>query len=322
MRILIVCSGNTPDFDFRKHQAFIYDQAEAIHQNYPEIEYDVFLIKGKGVKGYLSNLSKLKRKIKDYSPSIIHAHGGHIGLVCILQRKTPVVISFHGSDINYLFNRFISMHASLFAYASIFVSEKLRKKSFLRGRNSYVIPCGVDLNVFYPVQKREARLALGFSEDFRYILFSSWFGYPEKNYPLAKQATAGFSDLPLLEIKNRSREEVNLLLNGCELLLMTSYSEGSPQIIKEAMACNCPIVSTDVGDVKQVLQNTDGTYICRHDADDIADKIKIAMNFGRKTDGREKIKYLDNRLIAEKVVSIYWKAKKDKLKINHPCRPA
>lgn len=257
MKILVVSAGNSPDFDFRKHQAFIYDQAEAIHENYPGIEYDVFLIKGKGVMGYLSNLSKLRRKIKDYSPSVIHAHGGHIGLVCILQQRTPVVISFHGSDINYLFNRFISMHASVFAYASIFVSEKLRKKSFLRGRNSFVIPCGVDLNIFYPV-KREARLALGFSEDFRYVLFSSWFGYPEKNYPLAKEAMAKINGLPLVEIKNRSREEVNLLLNGSEFLLMTSYSEGSPQIIKEAMACNCPIVSTDVGDVEQVLQNTEG----------------------------------------------------------------
>lgn len=310
MKILIVCSGNTPDFDFQKHQAFIYDQAEAIHRNYPEIEYDVFLIKGKGARGYLSNLPKLRKKINDYLPNLIHAHGGHTGFLCILQRIAPVVITFHGSDINYLLNRIISMHASLFAFASIFVSKKLRKKSFIRGRDSFVIPCGVDLNVFYPVHKREASLALGFSEDFRYVLFSSWFGYPEKNYQLAKEAMAECNGLPLVEIRNRSREEVNLLLNGSELLLMTSYSEGSPQIIKEAMACNCPIVSTDVGDVKQVLQDTDGTYICRHDANDIADKIKKALDFSRKTDGREKIKHLDNRLIAAKVVSIYKQAMK------------
>jgi len=310
MRLLIVCSGNTPDFNFRKHQAFIYDQAEAIRRNFAEIEYDVFLIKGKGIQGYLANLSKFRDKIRTYSPDLIHAHGGHTGILCIFQRMVPVVVSYHGSDINYLVNRFISMFASLFATASIFVSEQLHKKALFRGRKSYVIPCGVDLNLFFPVSKREAKLALGFDENFRYILFCSWFGYPEKNYPLAKEAMSRITGLPLLEIKNRSREEVNLLLNGCELLLMTSYSEGSPQIIKEAMACNCPIVSTDVGDVSELIKNTEGTYMCKQDAGDIADKINQALEFGRKTEGRDKIVHLDNRLIAAQIVSVYRDAAK------------
>lgn len=310
MRILIVCSGNTPDFDFRIHQAFVYDQAEAIIRNYPDVEYDVFLIKGKGIKGYLANLSKFLDKIKSYSPHIIHAHGGHTGFLCIFQKKVPVVVTYHGSDINYPFNRFISMFASFFASASVFVSEQLSRKALYKGKKSYIVPCGVNLDLFFSVAKQEAKQALGFEADFKYVLFSSWIGYPEKNFPLAKEAMSKFSTIPLLEIKNRRREEVNLLLNGSELLLMTSYTEGSPQIIKEAMACNCPIVSTDVGDVRQLLQNTEGTFICEQDASDIADKVAQALAFGRKTKGRDVIAHLDNRFVAEKIVNIYWNTAK------------
>jgi teichuronic acid biosynthesis glycosyltransferase TuaC len=310
MKILIVCSGNHPGFDFRLHQAFIYDQIEAVCKNYKDIEYDLYLVKGKGITGYLSNLPRIKKKIKEYSPDLVHAHGGHIGILCALQRISPVVTTLHGSDVDYLKNRIISMAASFFGAASIFVSEQLYTKAFFKGRNSSVVPCGVDLTMFYPVEKQKACLALGFNEDFRYVLFSSWFGYPEKNYPLACKAMTAFPDLPLLEIKNRSRKEVNLLINGSELLLMTSYTEGSPQIIKEAMACNCPIVTTDVGDVRQVLQATEGTYICKQNALDIAEKMRKAIDFGRKTEGREKIRHLDNTLVAEKIVNIYRKTAK------------
>ena len=73
------------------------------------------------------------------------------------------------------------------------------------------------------------------------------------------------------------------------------------------MACNCPIVSTDVGDVKEVIGNTDGCYICSYDPGDVADKIKKALDFGQRTDGREKIKHLDKKIIAQEIIGVYNK---------------
>ena len=112
--------------------------------------------------------------------------------------------------------------------------------------------------------------------------------------------------LILLELSEEyKRHEVNFLLNACDLLLMTSIREGSPQVIKEAMACNCPIVSTEVGDVKDIIGNTKGCFITSHDPIDVAKKIQLALDFGKRTNAREKIKHLDINIIADKINNIY-----------------
>ena len=305
MKILVVCSGNAPGFDFKIHQAFIYDQIEAICRHEPSVTYECFFIKGKGIQGYYKNLALLKEKIKEYAPDLIHAHGGHIGLLCSLQKFVPVVVTYHGSDINIAVNRLISTAVSIRCRANIFVSRQLVNKMPFKSKSRAVIPCGVDFDVFVPVDKAYAKRDLGFQENETYILFSSSFENSVKNYPLAEKAMAGFSKVHLKEIKNRSRAEVSLLLNGAELLLLTSFSEGSPQIIKEAMACNCPIVATDVGDIREVIGDTEGCYITSFDPKDVAEKIKLALQFGQRTKGREKIKHLDNQIIAGKIVEVY-----------------
>ena len=99
MKILIVCSGNQENFKFEIHHAFVYEQIEEVKKTY-NIEYDTFFIKGKGILGYLKNLKTLKNKIRDYSPDFVHAHFGLSGLLSCLQNIVPVVITFHGSDVN------------------------------------------------------------------------------------------------------------------------------------------------------------------------------------------------------------------------------
>lgn len=314
MKILIVCSGNAPDFDFRIHQAFIYDQIEMISKNSSSITYDTFFIKGKGIKGYSNNLSLLKTKINQNNPNLIHAHGGHAGLLCVLQRKVKVIVTFHGSDVNYFKNRCISIMASLLSAGSIFVSNGLYNKIRLHGPNASVIPCGVDIDVFLPLEKKEAKKLCGYPENEPYILFSSSFDNVVKNFPLAEIALSNLPKIRVREIKGKTRGEVNLILNGAELLLLTSLSEGSPQIIKEAMACNTPVVSTDVGDIREVIGNTEGTYICSFDPKDVAEKIRCALQFAtikEKTSGRERIITLglSNEVIAGKVYDVYLKLK-------------
>ena len=228
-----------------------------------------------------------------------------------MQRKVPVIITFHGSDINLDSVRPFSVIASKLSKYNIFVSDKILKKIKVNG-NSAVIPCGIDLDVFYPLEMKKAREILKMNPDKKYILFSSSFDRAEKNSSLAFSAVNKLKlNCELLELKNRSREEVNLLLNACDLLLLTSFTEGSPQVIKEAMACNCPIVTTDVGDIREVINGTDGCYITSFEPEDIAEKINLALQFNGRTNGREKIKHFDNQLIAKKVYNVYKQIVKD-----------
>lgn len=304
MKILIVCSGNAENFNFKLHQAFVYEQIECIKKAF-KIEYDTFFIKGKGFTGYLNNISILKKKIKSFDPEIVHAHFGLSGLLACLQRKVPVVITFHGSDAYISRVMLISRITAEFSRFNIFVSEKIQKK--IDGNHRYsIVPCGINLDAFYPIDMKVAREKLSMRSGKKYILFSSSFANTVKNSPLAFSAVNILNmNSELIELKDKSRDEVNLLLNACDLLLLTSKSEGSPQIIKEAMACNCPIVATNVGDIQEVIGSTEGCFITSFDSRDIADKIKLSIKFGKRTNGRKKIKHFDNELIAKKIYKIY-----------------
>lgn len=304
MKVLVVCSGNVENFNFIIHHAFVHEQIEKVKKMY-NIEYDTFFIKGKGILGYLKNLNKLKRKIKSYRPDFVHAHFGLSGLLAALQRYVPVLITFHGSDANLPELTRLSKLAAALSQYDIFVSEKLQKK--IGGSREYsIIPCGIDLDTFYPVEMKIAREELKLDQQKKYILFASGFDNTIKNAPLAISAVESLSEkCELIELKNKSRDEVNLLLNACNLLLLTSKSEGSPQVIKEAMACNCPIVATDVGDISDVVGETEGCYITSFNSDDVAEKINKALKFNKRTNGNKRMSRFDNELVAKKVFEIY-----------------
>ena len=141
----------------------------------------------------------------------------------------------------------------------------------------------------------------------RFVLFSGSFTNEVKNPALAKEAMEQIADAELVELRGYSREEVNLLMNAADCLLLTSHREGSPQVIKEAMACGTPIVSVDVGDVKDVISGTEGCYIADRNPDDIAEKIRMALAFKGKTNGRQRIidLGLSNELVAKRLLGIY-----------------
>lgn len=311
MKILIVCSGNALNFEFSRHQAFVYDQAEALKRAFQGISIDIFPIKGKGIKGYLSNRERLKNQLRSQPYDCIHAHVVQSGLLANLQRDVPVITTFHGSDINVFRNRMISLCAEILSQKTIYVSDKLRNKVvYASNKDSSVIPCGVDFDLFKPIDQQEARKHLNLEPQKKYILFSSGFDVAVKNYPLAQRSVRqlNLDDVILLELKGYSRKEVSLLFSAVNVALMTSFSEGSPQFIKEAMACNCPIVSTDVGDVQEVIGDTMGCFITDYDAPEIAERLKESLSAPIRTNGRKKITSFDNQRIAELVMQVYKKA--------------
>ena len=144
----------------------------------------------------------------------------------------------------------------------------------------------------------------------KYVLFAGAFDNQVKNSPLAKETVAALKDdnVELMELKGYSREEVTILMCAVDVLLMTSFSEGSPQVIKEAMTCGCPIVSVDVGDVKERTEGVEGCFVSEtRTPQDLAVLLEKALVFQGKTRGREKLLAdgLDNASVAQRLMAIY-----------------
>ena len=299
MKILIVASFNKGFF-----APFILEQSEALEKMGQTVHF--FGIQGHGIWGYVRNYKGLKRIIQDYKPDVIHAHYGLSGLLATLQRRVPVVTTFHGSDINnpkvLPFSK-IAMRLSAF---TIFVSQK--NVDIARPTKKFaLLPCGVNSDNFTEVPIGEARLKLQLEDTKKYVLFAGSFSNRVKNPELAQKAIALLKNVELIELKGYSREEVNYLMHAVDVALMTSHTEGSPQFVKEVMACGCPLVSVDVGDVKEVTAGVEGCYIVSREAEEIAEKLHIALNFKGRTHGRERIVELglENRKVAETILGIY-----------------
>ena len=307
MKILIVASYNKNRF-----APFIVEQADALKKQQCEIAW--FGLQGKGLMGYLKNLSALKKKIKEFQPDVVHAHYGLSGLLANLQRRVPVVTTYHGSDINDKKALPFSKIAMRLSGWNIFVSRKTL--AIANPHKKYaLLPCGIDLTDLQLTERREAKRQMNLSETKKYILFSGAFDNVVKNAPLAKEVVSHVQDedAKLLELKGYSREEVTLLMCAANAFLMTSFTEGSPQVIKEAMACGCPIVSVDVGDVKERVEEVEGCYVAKtREPKELAELLQKAMIFDGKTNGRGKLLAdgLDNMLVAEKLMQIYNKALK------------
>jgi len=306
MKVLIVANHNKGHF-----VPFIVEQVEALRRL--GVEFDYFGVHGKGIRGYLSNRSSLVDKIREFNPDLIHAHYGLSGLLANLQRTVPVVTTLHGSDIheggrNILFSR---LSIWLSAY-NIFVTEQLQRQAGFHGKKQCVIPCGIDTIAIHPMERAEARRLLGWEPDGKYVLFAGAFDNEVKNSPLAKAASSLIPDAHLMEMRGFSREQVNWAMNAANCLLMTSHREGSPQVVKEALTCGTPIVSVDVGDVKEVTKGIAGCYVTTYNAKELADKLNEAIAFKGKTQGPQRItdRGLSNEHIAQRILEIYEKVTK------------
>lgn len=304
MKVLIVASYNSNHFS-----PFVLEQANALSEQGIEIDY--FGIIGHGMIGYYSNIKRFFKLVKEYKPDVVHAHYGLSGLLANLQRTVPVVTTYHGSDIHSSKRiLFLSRIAMCLSKHNIFVGENLYEIAKYKKENYSILSCGINMSVARSIDFLSARKQLGWDSEKIYVLFAGAFNNQIKNYSLARASVDLVGNCELIELKGYSKEEVYLLMNACNLLLTTSLRESGPLVVKEAMACNRPVVSTDVGDVRCVIGNTEGCYITSYDVNDCADQIKKAIEFSRErgdTNGRKRIVEigLDNEIISKRLITIY-----------------
>ena len=320
MKILFVYSGNGA-----LNSSIVLNQAQALKAL--NIDLDFFPVNEKGIWGYLKHIQLLRSFLDKNSFKIIHAHYGLCGIVALLsRRKEKIIVSFMGDDLlgsNRSDGR-MYLAGKLLTKLNRILSDRFYDYSIVKSQemcrvlkdndNVSICPNGVDLDLFLPVEKTLAIQKTGFSENDVNLIFVSDPARPEKNYVLAESAVEILNDrsLRLHIIKNVNPEELKYYYSAADMLIMTSLHEGSPNVIKEAMACNCPIVSTDVGDVREVIGDTEGCYITSFDAADVAEKIQLVVGYRKEfknTNGRERIieLRLDSATVAGKVIAMYKK---------------
>lgn len=315
MNILLVHSGNAVS-DSQEY-TFVKEQGDALTDLGVHVFY--FAVKGKGAKGYLSSITRLKQEIQDHQIDLIHAHYGFCGALSVLQRAVPVVITFHNGETLTTKGKIISSLAARFSAHNIFVAQHIHDKLLFIPGGYSILPCGIDMKRLPLLEKQTAVREMGLPEDRPNILFGGSFTNARKNYPLAKEA---IDRLPfpvnLIELKGFCRSDVNKLLCGCDLFLLPTKSEGSPQVVKEALACNCPIVATGVADIPKLLDGVRNSYTTSFDAGEIASRIEMILQDGRRSDGRKKIaeRRLDNPQVADSLLAIYQSVLARKKKRN------
>lgn len=262
-----------------------------------------------GAFSYCTEYIRLIRFIRSNKIELIHAHYSYSAIISALTGK-KTICSLMGSDI-YDANKIMLITLKFF-------SKYLWKKTIVKSNrmqqiisNSTVIPNGIDFSIFRNIDKLEAIKKANFDSNKKNIIFIAQdIKSKVKNFKLAEEAVNYLNnkDVILHKISQIPQEELVYYYNAADLLLLTSLSEGSPNVIKEAMACNCPIISTDVGDVSELIADSKNCFIASYSPKDISEKIKIILKSKQRSDGVLKIQHLSSIKISEHLINIYYKS--------------
>jgi teichuronic acid biosynthesis glycosyltransferase TuaC len=297
---------------------FIARQVEFLRRE--GVEVDLFPFRGARQPGnYAAAWREVRRRLDQGAYDLVHAQFGQSGLTA-LPKRVPLVVTFRGDDLEGIIGengryvpagwllRLISRTVARQADAAIVVSEHM-KRHLPHSVNAHVLPSGLDLDLFRPEPQDDARRRLGLPAGVRFALF---VGDPElarKRYGLAKQAVEIVNRVfptKLLVGWARPHQEIVTLMNACDALVFTSMQEGSPNAVKEALACNLPVVSVPVGDVPIRLQGVAGCELCPDDrVESIASALERVLRRGERSNGRKAVKDLDERILTGRLIDIY-----------------
>lgn len=306
---------------------FVKRQVESLRRLGCEI--DVVVVGRTSGKRWTRDVKAFREQVAARGYEVIHAqYGGRTALAGVaIAAGTPFVVSFCGTDLNGLcvgkhWERayaaagvLCSQLAAPMASQIILKSDALRKKLWLGRdrRRAQVVPNGVDFDLFRPMDRRAARERLGWPAHRPVALVSGQSDSSVKRVDLAQAAVdAARSQIPGLALEvlhGVPPDDVPIYLNASDVVMMTSQHEGSPNIVKEALACDVSVVSVEVGDVRQWLDGTLGCWVVERHPAALGEAVARAVRFGGRSNGRTAVARLSLDAVGSMILQIYRKAK-------------
>jgi len=314
MKVLFI-TNMYPVPDYIYFGIHVKEQIEEI-EKVSGIQKEVFFINGRAGKlNYWKSIASIKQLVKTGKFDLIHVHYGLSALFLLFYTPTiPVIMTLHSGElfkkkgyVNHIIQKNITL-AVIEKVAKVIVLNDDMIALLQKHKNKLVkLPCGTDIETFKEISgiQKSGKMIIGFPGN---------KGRKEKNYPLFEaiiERLRAEHEIEVIEFHNMTREEVIISLNKIDLLLMTSTIEGSPQIIKEAMACNKPIVSTAVGDVRDLLDHVKNCYVVdSFTPGDFVTPVKQILALPteqRRSNGRERLISigLDATTVARSVFKLY-----------------
>lgn len=321
MKVLIVTNVYLRKAKNQNQASFVRDQIATIHRYYPDVEFTNYTIHGLEHKmEYLKSIFEVPKLIRSGKFDIVHIHYGISGLFMLFMRKPkiPVVVTLHGGDIQ-IENGHpyqIMLTKRIIKRCNFVFSLNDRMKAIVQkyNKNTDIIPISVDMKMFSPTNtSRPVEI-----KDVT-IIFPASLDREVKNHPLFEQTVKilhnkyGYN-VTEVDFDNISHEEVLNHYHNSDLVMLTSFSEGSPGVIKEAMSCNLPIVSTNVGDVANNLKGVENCAVTtKYDPAEMAELADKCLRHSIPgISGRERLVQLgyDDKSISTKIVNLYRKLTK------------
>ena len=245
----------------------------------------------------------LKRSLDDFD--LVHVNYGILSPFGLIQPRRPLVLTLWGSDVKGQVGR-INRQCVKFYDEVIVMSEEMEDRL---GQEAHVIPHGIDLNKFKQMDRIRARKTVGWSNEKKHVLFPYDPSRDVKNIDLARSIVDKVQENSSIEVELKTvygvdHGSVPMYMNAADALLLTSHTEGSPNAVKEAMACNLPVVSTNVGDVQQLLEDVNQSRVCTS-KNDLANALHQILRQDHRSNGRQHIQHLNLDEMGDQIISVY-----------------
>jgi glycosyltransferase involved in cell wall biosynthesis len=258
---------------------------------------------------YVKAIAAVRKEARSGRHDLIHAYYGLCGFLGVFQRRLPMVVTYCGSDLNPGFANLekapvlsvliiaLGQVAAWTAEICIVRSSAMRARIISRRArgDASIVTSGIDLGLFHPIDRAEARTRLGWSLERRVVLFVCAdprlpaVKRPELAQAVLEATRREIPEAELVTVAGKPQGLLNLYYSAADVLLLTSAAEGSPNAVREALACNLPVVSTNVGDVEEMLADLPNCCTAAADATELAGRVIDVLRSGRRTTSRHRV---------------------------------